>query len=168
MKKITILGMIAAALLLSSCATSKVEEAPVAEAPIYDGAWVAEEFVNNDVVMSGATANIELSAPVDGIYELIGNTGVNNIIKTEFTIADGKISPVNTGSLATTMKAGTPEAMAYEAAFIALLGNEADVAVEGDKLVISNATSKITFVPGEPAATPIVEDVNEDVITIEE
>lgn len=161
MKKLTIACIAAAAMLFASCGTTSVEseteEVPTAttvEAPVYDGAWVVEEFVKDGAVVAGATANIELSAPVDGIYKLIGNAGVNSIVMTDFKIADGKIAPVN-GALPTTMMAGTPEAMAYEAAFIDVLGNGANITLEGDKLVISNDTAKITFVAGAPAAAPI-------------
>lgn len=158
MKKLTFLAMIAAAFVFASCGTTKVEDT-TAEAPVFEGAWVVEEFVNNGEVLTGATANIEIAAPVDGIYKVLGNTGINTFLPADFTIVDGKFAPVNAEALAQTLKAGSPDAMAYENAFKALLLSTSNIALEGDKLVISNDTAKATFVVGAPSATPIEDEV---------
>ena len=180
MKKMTICSMIAAALMLSSCATSNVEETatpdatPVeptettVEAPNFEGAWTVEEFVKDDAIVTGATADIEIVPTTEGNYKLGGYSGVNFLLASDFNIADGKIAPAADVVFPSTMKAGTPEAMAYETAFLEVMRGTNNIALDGDKLVISNDTATITFVAGAPAAMPIEDTAEEDVPVIEE
>lgn len=153
MKKLLLVACMAfAAVLLSSCGSTKVEEVA---APNYEGAWVVEEFVKDGAVVTGATANIEISAPVDGVYKVIGNTGLNQLLPGDFTITADTIAPVNAAGIGMTKMAGKPEVMAYEQAFLDVILGTNKIALEGEKLVISNETAKITFVAGTPAAMPI-------------
>ena len=154
MKKLLLVACMAfAAVLLSSCGSTKVEEVA---APTFEGAWVVEEFVNDGAAVTGATANIEIAAPVDGVYKVAGNAGLNQFFG-DYTIVENKLTPVDPAAIGATKMAGTPEAMAYETAFLHVLTAESNIALDGEKLVISNDTAKITFVEGAPAAMPIEE-----------
>lgn len=138
MKKLSILCVAMAALLLSSCTPTDVNAQDI------QGEWESVEFVKNGESVTGSTATINIPAPEDGIYNVNGNDGVN-LYSGAFTISGNKIAPVDPAAVANTKMAGPEEAMNFETAFLDFILGENKISMKGDDLIISNGNSKITF-----------------------
>ena len=141
MKKLSICCVAASAILLASCATTKVETVETAFAdPILTGKWESVEFVKDGAEVTGSTATITFAEPT---FAIDGNSGVNNyfgnvnINDTAFAAGD------NIGS---TMMAGEEGAMAFESAYLEAFAAANKIVRQGDKLVISGPSSKIVYV----------------------
>lgn len=144
MKKLAICSVACAALLLSSCATSKVEES--AEIPtvepaftVIQGSWETTELTKDGNAVTGSTASITFAEPSYNIY---GNNGVNNYFGS--ATIDGTAFDA-TESLGSTMMAGTPDQMSFEEGYMWAITHADTIGRSGSNLVISGPTTCIIY-----------------------
>ena len=145
MKKLAICTVACAALLLSSCASSKVEDSdvptvnPTPAFAVMEGSWETAEFTKDGNAVTGSTASITFSEPD---YQIAGNNGVNQYfgsVKIDGTSFDA------TESLGETMMAGSEEAMAFASAYMKAFIHADTIGQVEDNLVIFGPDSKIVY-----------------------
>jgi len=118
---------------------SATQPAPVSELL---GSWILIDLPARPGVSPGALehpASLTLSA--EGA--LHGNGGINQY-RGELDLAALELGVFRPGPLITTRMAGSPLAMAHEAAFLTALGEADGVRLDGEQLVLTRA--------GEPSA----------------
>ena len=147
MKKLVICSVAAAALLLTSCASSKVEdsEVPTVE-PAFEVldsniSWEAAEFTKDGKVVEGSTATIKFENPT---YQVYGNDGVNQYFG-GITIDGTAFGLSDEAGLGRTMMAGSEEAMAFADAYMKAITHADTIGRNGENLVISGPKSEIVY-----------------------
>jgi uncharacterized lipoprotein YbaY len=109
---------------------------------------VGREWVLESIGGAEVTVMRPASLRFDDNGRVTGSTGVNRMFG-GYHISDGRLSIATPG---TTLMAGPPEAMATETAFLRALTGGGEVAVDGDRLTIGDAETRLTF-RAAPTAT---------------
>lgn len=139
MKKLSICCVAASAILLASCATSKVESTAMAVNADLAGSWETVEFVKDGENITGSKATISFQDPT---FSISGNAGVNNYFG-EVEVSDSGFKAGD--NIGTTMMMGPEAEMAFEAAYLEAFKAVTSISMDGKSLVLSGDNVKIVY-----------------------